>query len=113
MLDGKLAAYGPLPSLQLTTNWHWENLGPATSKNTIDLNLRCAGGRADADSRMTFGASDPVFWRGSVPLRLEKNRLADGTLIEPGQWLFFALDCPALFIDTLPDMLRPFGLSGG
>ena len=113
VLDGKLVAYGPAQALQVTTNWHLENLGPATSPNSIDFGLRYAEGRAEVDGKAVFGVSDPVVLRASLPSRLEKRRLVDRTVIDPTKPLSFALDFPALFADKLPNMLRPLGASGG
>ncbi len=113
VLAGKLAAYGPVASLQVTTDWHLQNLTPAPSSNAIDLDLRYDQGRAQANLRATFGVSAPIVARTSLPLRLEKKRWADGSLINPAKALSFSLDCLALFPATLPEKLRAFGVSGG
>ncbi len=113
MLDGKLAAYGPLASLQLTTEWHLQNLGPATTDNSIDFDLRCDNGRANANLGAIFGVSAPLTAHASLPLRLARRRLGNGTLVDPAKALSFTLDCPALFLAMLPEKLRPLGASSG
>jgi hypothetical protein len=113
VLDGKLAAFGPLPMLQLTTSWHLENIGPGSPKNAVDFACRYAGGRAEVDATATFGVSDPITLRASLPLRLEKRRFTEGGLIDPENPFSVALDFPALFFETMPNELRPLGLSSG
>lgn len=126
LLEGKLAAFGALPSLQLTTNWHLENFEPnadsgddkardsgASSKNSIDFQCTYGDGRVDADARAVFGVSDPVTLRASLPLRLEKGRIAAGTMLDLAEQFSVALDFPALFFDTLPNDPRPLGAESG
>ena len=113
MLDGKLAAYGPLASLQLTTDWHLQNLGPATTRNSIDFDLRYDSGRANANLRALFGVSAPLTAHASLPLRLEKRRLENGVPVDPAKPFSFTLDCPALFLAMVPEKLRPLGASSG
>jgi hypothetical protein len=112
VVDGKLAAFGPLHSLQVTTSWRLENLGPAASSNSIDFEGHYADGRAEVKTTAIFGVSDPVTLRAWLPLQLEKDRLAAGTVIEPGGQFSIAIDCPALFLETLPNDLR-FGAESG
>jgi hypothetical protein len=112
VLDGKLAAFGPLRSLQVTTSWRLENLGPATSSNSIDFEGRYADGRAEAKTTAIFGMSDPVTFRAWLPLQLEKSRIAAGTVIDPVDQFSVAIDCPALFLETLPNDLRFSAESG-
>ena len=117
VLDGKLAAFGPLRSLQLTTTWRLENLGPATAKNAIDFQGRYADGRADLDAQATFGVSGPITLRAWLPLLLEKGHLAEGKVIDPTEQFLLRIDCPALFLETLPNEWRWGGdrglVSGG
>jgi hypothetical protein len=106
VLDGKFAAFGPLRSLQLTTSWRLENLGPAATKNVIDLEGRYADGRADVDAKAIFGVSEPVTLQAWLPLLLEKSRLATGKVINPVEQFLLKIDCPALFLGTLPNEWR-------
>ncbi|MEO7166778.1 MAG: hypothetical protein ABI016_07040 [Chthoniobacterales bacterium] len=112
VLDGKLAAFGRAQSLQVATNWRLENFGSGKTDNAIDLQGRYAEGRAEVMANATFGVSAPVVWQASLPLRLEKDRLADGSLFTRGDWFSSALDYPALFLDSLPNELR-FGAREG
>lgn len=106
VLDGRLAAFGPLPSLQVTTSWRLENLGPATSRNSIDFQGFCADSRVDAKATAVFGVSDPLTLRAWLPLRLGKSSLAAGTIVDPTDQFWVAIDCPALFLAMLPNDLR-------
>ena len=106
VLDGKVAAFGPLRSLQLTTTGHLENLGPAAANNAIDFQGRYADGRADVDVKATFGVSEPVTLRAWLPLLPEKGRLAAGTVLDPAEQFLLKIDCPALFLETLPNEWR-------
>lgn len=112
-LSGKLAAYGPLASLQVTTNWRAQNLGPATSPNEIDFDLHLEDARADAKLRAAFGVSSPLTAEASVPLRLEKNRFADGSWMNLTAPFSLRVDCPALFPEMLPAKWRPHGVTSG
>ena len=78
-LSGKVAAYGPLAGLQLTTAFQLHNFGRADRPNELDFDLRSQDGRADAGFRASFGVSTPVTAAASIPVRLEKKRLADGS----------------------------------
>ena len=79
-LSGQLAAYGPLAALQLKTT-KWRLLIPRRRRSLTSFNfdLRAQDGRADANLRATFRVSAPLTATASVPLRLEKSRLADGS----------------------------------
>ncbi len=117
VLDGKLAAFGALPSLQVTTTWRLANLGSYRASNAIDFQGRYVGGRADMEAMATFGVSQPIRLRASLPLRLKKSQIAAGTMLDPAHPFFAGMDCPALFLEDLPNELR-FGaerglLSGG
>ena len=117
VLDGKLAAFGPLRSLQLTLRGQLENLGPATAKNRIAFQAQYADKRADLDAKATFGVSDPITLSAWLPLRLQKDRFADGIVIDPAGQFLLKIDCPALFLDTLPNEWRWYAnrglISGG
>ena len=106
VLDARLAAFGPLRSLQLTTTGHLENLGPATAKNAIQFQGQYADGRADLEVKASFGVSSPVTLRAWLPLLAEKDRLAAGTALDPTEQFLLKLDCPALFLETLPNEWR-------
>ncbi|MGI8431489.1 MAG: hypothetical protein ACR2MW_04250, partial [Chthoniobacterales bacterium] len=112
-LAGKLAAYGPLPALQLTTAWQLQNLGPATAPNDLDFELRIVGGSAEANLRATFGASAPVVLRATLPLQLTRDRLADRSFVRRDERFSVALDFPALFPALLPEILRPLPARSG
>ena len=113
VLDGKVAAYGAQRSLQVTINGQLENLGPTNVPNATEFGLRYADGRAEVDAKAIFGASDPCTLRASLPLRLEKRYLQDRALIDPNTFFSLALDCPALFFETTPNLMRPLGASSG
>ncbi|MGH7937648.1 MAG: hypothetical protein ACRD5Z_14565, partial [Bryobacteraceae bacterium] len=81
-LNGELAAYGPLASLQLTTDWHLKNLGPSSVANAIDADLHYDNGHADANLRSTFGVSAPVVVQASLPLRLNKESLRAKSIVD-------------------------------
>ena len=112
VLDGKLAAFGPLRSLQVTTNWRLEDFGAASPHNLIDFYGYYSDGQADADATATFGISDPVNARVTLPLRLTKDRLADGTVLDQTAPFSVTIDCPAVFLDSLPNEWR-FGAARG
>lgn len=113
ILDGKLAAYGPLASLQVTTKWRLENSGPAATANATDFDLRYQDGQVAANLRAVFGFSAPVVAQASLPLRLEKGRLHGLNFLEWEQPFSATVSSPALFLATLPDKLRPLGASSG
>ncbi len=113
LLSGKLAAYGPLSALQLTTNWRLQNLGPSAKPNTIDFDSHIEGGRADANLRAQFGVSAPLRVSTSLPLRLEKKSFEDGSIVDQTKPFWLTLDCPALFPSMMPEKLRPFGVKSG
>lgn len=106
VLSGKVAAFGPLRSLQLTVTGQLENLGPTTSANAINFQSRYADGRADLDVKAIFGVSEPLTLRAWLPLLLEKNRIAAGTVLDPAEQFLLKIDCPALFLETLPNEWR-------
>ncbi|MEO6871608.1 MAG: hypothetical protein ABI233_05245 [Chthoniobacterales bacterium] len=113
MLDGKLAVYGPLASLQVTTKLHLENPGPAVTANATDFDLRYQGGQVAANLRAVFGFSAPVIAHASLPVHLEKNRVRDLKFLERALPFSVSVSCPALFLTTLPDRLRPLGATSG
>jgi hypothetical protein len=112
ILNGKLAAFGPLRALQVTTSCQLQNFGTGAPPNTLDLEAHYFEGHAEGELTAGFGISTPVYARASVPLRLEKNRFATGTLLDETAPFSFSLDCPALFLETLPDEWR-FGFRNG
>ena len=112
-LSGKLAAYGPLTNLQLTTNCQLKNFGHGTQPNEVGFNLRSQDGRADAELRATFGVSAPVIAAASVPVRLDKNRLADGSWLNPDAPFSARVDFPALFPGMMPAQWRPLTANNG
>ncbi len=106
ILDGKLAAFGLLGGLQVTTDWRLENFGATRSPNAIDFHGRLGDGRMESEATAKFGVSDPVSGYASLPLLLEKKRLESGTWIAPAAPLSANLDFPALFLETLPNEWR-------
>jgi hypothetical protein len=106
ILDGKLAAFGILRALQVTTTFRLESLGREPTNSSIDFRSWLADGRIEADATAIFGMSDPVTWRASLPVRLEKKRLEAGTALDRAEAFSVALDCPALFLETLPNEWR-------
>ncbi len=107
ILNGKLAAFGLLRTLQVTTDWRLENVGAEATPNVIDFHGRLEGGRVDAQANAKFGVSGPVNGWASLPLRLEKKQLQAGNWLDPGASVFAGVSCPALFLETLPDEWRP------
>ncbi len=101
-LDGKLAAFGPLRALQVTANWRLENVGTEASPNTIDFEGRLEGGRLEAGATARFGVSSPVSAQASLPLRLTKKELDAGDWLDPAGPLSAKVECPALFLESLP-----------
>ena len=106
VLTGKLAAFGPLRTLQVTTNWRLENFGKASQPHAIDFYAHYAGGKMDAEATATFGVSSPITMRAWLPLRLEKARLGNGTILDRDAPFSFSLEWPALFLETLPNDWR-------
>src|SRR4029078_3871784 len=73
VLTGKLAAFGVLRELQLTTDWRLENFGGTKAdSNAIDFHGRLEDSRLETETTATFGLSDPVRPRPSLPLRLQQ-----------------------------------------
>ncbi|MGH8162822.1 MAG: hypothetical protein ACREP1_00640, partial [Rhodanobacteraceae bacterium] len=112
-LEGKLAAYGPLASLQLTTDWHLRNLGPSSVGNTFDFDLHYDDERADASLRSTLGISAPLVVQASLPLRLNRRTLRAGAIVDPTQPFSVEVDCPGLFLETLPKKWQLLGAKSG
>ena len=106
VLYGKVAAFGPLPSLQLTMDAQLQNLGPSAESNAINFRTHYADGRADLDLKAIFGVSAPLTAKAWLPLLLNKSSLAAGNVLEPAEQLFLKIDCPALFLETLPNDWR-------
>ena len=112
VLDGKLAAFGSLPTLQLTTDLRMENLGPATNGNALRLQAHLADGRVEADGSAQFGVSDPVTLRTSLPLVLKKNQMKAGRILDRSAPASLVVESPALFLEALPNEWRR-GATGG
>jgi hypothetical protein len=106
ILDGKLAAFGLLRALQVTTTFRLEGLGREPANSSIDFHGRLADSRIEADATAFFGISNPVALRASLPVRLEKKQLQAGTAFDRAKPFSLALDCPALFLETLPNEWR-------
>ena len=112
ILDGKLAAFGLLRVLQVTTTFRLESPGREPTNSSIDFHGRLADERIEANTTALFGMSNPVTLRASLPVRLEKKRLEAGTALDRAEPFSVALDCPALFLETLPNEWR-FGATHG
>jgi len=84
ILDGKLAAFGPLRALQVTTDWRLENLGSTSKPNAVDFHGRLADGRLDGEGSAKFGVSDPVIGRAGALLTIH-NLAAQFALSETAQ----------------------------
>ena len=112
-LNGKLAAYGALASLQLTTDWHLKNLGPSSAGNALDFDLHYDHRRADANLRATFGVSAPLVVQASLPLRLNRRSLRAKSIVDRTQPFSVEADCPALFLETLPEKWQLLGAKRG
>jgi hypothetical protein len=111
VLSGKLVGFGPLGELQLTNHWSLENFGGASPANRLDFEARYAEGRADGVANAFFGKSAPVRARFSLPIRLEKNRLREG-IFDHQAAFYCTVDCPALWLETLPRKWRLNALNG-
>ncbi|MDQ3116952.1 MAG: hypothetical protein M3Q86_10135 [Verrucomicrobiota bacterium] len=107
VLDGKLAAFGLLRTLQVTTDWRLQNVGTEAAPNAIDFSGRLEGGRLEASASAKFGVSEPVSAQVWLPLRLEKKQLEAGNWLDPAAPLFASVACPALFLETLPNEWQP------
>jgi hypothetical protein len=112
ILDGKLAAFGLLRSLQVTTTLRLESVGRVPTNSSIDFHGRLADSRIDADATALFGTSSPITLRASLPVRLEKKRVEAGTALDPTKPVSAVFDCPALLLETLPREWR-VGAEGG
>ncbi len=112
-LSGKLAVYGPLAALQLTTHWRLQNLGPAPQPNELIFDLWSQDGRAEADLSASFGVSAPLTMEASIPVRLEKSRLADGSWLDRAAPFSARVDFPALFPAMMPAKWRPLDANSG
>lgn len=113
IVSGKLAAYGPLASLQLTTSCQIQNFGGAPQPDELVFDLRSQGGRADAELRATFGVSAAVTAAASVPVRLEKRNLADGSWLNRSGPFSAHVNFPALFPAMMPGAWRPLTANSG
>ncbi len=112
ILDGKLAAFGLLRALQVTTTFRLESPGLEPTNSSVDFHGRLADARIEASATALFGMSNPVTLRASLPVRLEKKRLEAGTVLDRAEPFSVTLDCPALFLETLPNEWR-FGAARG
>jgi hypothetical protein len=102
-LDLRLAAYGPLNSLQIASSGRVTNLGSDAPNDSIDLEAHYAEGRAEMRAKGTFGGSDPVMISFSLPLRLKKEQLLAGGVLDRSAPFSCNINCPALFLQDLPN----------
>jgi hypothetical protein len=106
ILEGKLAAFGPLGVLQVTTDWRLENFRTPSPPNRFDLQGRLEGGHLTLQTNAQFGVSNPVTARAWLPVRQQKKAIAEGQVLDPDQPFSASIEFPALFLDTLPDEWR-------
>jgi hypothetical protein len=78
-------------------------LGGSRRKVQSIFHGRLADSRIEADATALFGISNPVTLRASLPVQLERKRLQAGTALDRAKPFFLSLDCPALFLETLPN----------
>ncbi len=112
ILSGKLAAYGPLRSVQVTTNGQLEKIDGSIEPSALRFSGHLDGGRLEAEMKASFGVSAPVRTQLSLPLLVEKKAWAQGQWLDLRKPMAATIDCPALFAQTLPNDWRP-GLEDG
>lgn len=112
LLGGRLAAFGSLGELQVMANGRLENFGSGSAGDSGDFAARYAAGQATIEATANFGHSAPVTLELSLPLRLEKERLTSGRVLDSAAPFSFTFNCPALFLEDLPDELRPWAGRG-
>ncbi|MGI8891635.1 MAG: hypothetical protein ACR2G0_12750 [Chthoniobacterales bacterium] len=112
VLTGRLAAFGVLSSLQITSTGHVEIPGRETEKSILDFSGRLASGLLEAEAKAGFGVSNPVTANASLPLNLGKKKWANGGLLDFSKPLSIRVDCPALFLETLPNEWYPGKAAG-
>lgn len=112
ILSGKLAAYGPLGSLQVTTDGQLEKIDGGIEPSALRFSGHLDGGRLEAEMKASFGVSTPVTAQLSLPMKVEKNAWAQGQLLDRHKAMAATIDCPVLFAQTLPNDWRP-GLEDG
>ena len=105
ILDGELAAFGLLRALQVTTTFRLEGIGREPTNSSIDFHGRLADNQIEADAT-AFRDLQSGCLRASLPVRLEKKQLEAGTAFDRAKPFSLALDCPALFLETLPNEWR-------
>jgi hypothetical protein len=117
-LNGNLAAYGTLNSLQLTTKWHFQDFdfqttGAPRGKNVFDLDLvygnRIAAIKADA----LLSGSDTINVRANIPLLLDKKHLRQSWPIATDLPFSATLDFLAVSLEKLPQKIWPLQNSAG
>jgi hypothetical protein len=107
VLSGKLAAFGPLRTLQVTTNWRLENFARESPPQAIDFSAHYAEKKMDAQATARFGVSEPITIHAWFPLRMEKTRIGNGTILDRDAPFSLSVEYPALFLQTLPNEWRP------
>ncbi|CAN5456725.1 hypothetical protein BH20VER3_BH20VER3_23050 [soil metagenome] len=112
ILEGKLAAYGALRTLQVTTEGRLEKIRPGLEPSRLNFSARLDDGRLEAEMTARFGVSAPVTGQASLPLQMEKSRWARQGMLDPRKPFSVTVDCPALFLESLPDQWRP-GVAAG
>jgi hypothetical protein len=112
MLDLRLTGFGPINTLRLTSSGSLSRLEQGTPNDSIDLDAQCSDGRAQIRAAAKFGSSDPLTLSASLPLRLDKKHLLAGTVLDRNTPFSCKVDCPALFLDQLPNEWRTWAAAG-
>lgn len=116
VLEGKVAAFGSLGALQITGGGRLQNFGGASSKDMLVFDGHYIDGRADGEATALFGKSSPVWANASIPLRLDKEHLEVGSVLDPTAPFSLTAGCSALFLEDLPNEMQswaPHGLLSG
>jgi hypothetical protein len=112
VLDGRLAAFGSLGELEATGSLRLENFGTGSPEDFCNVTGRYAAGRATIESSVGFGRSAPLTMEVSLPVQLEKEKLKSAHALDPAAPFSCDFRCPALFLEDLPDELRPWAGRG-
>jgi len=112
LLGGRVGAFGSLGELQAVAECRLENFGAGSPADSCDLTARYSAGQVIVDATAAFGHSAPITMNLSLPLRLEKERLTSGEVLDSAAPFSFTFRCPALFLEDLPDELRPWAGRG-
>ncbi len=112
VLDGRLAAFGSLGELQLTGGGRLASFGGGSPDDLVTFDAWYGQGRAQVSAAAFFGKSAPLHLDASIPLRLEKKPMENGTVLDRAAPFSLTASCSALFLENLPEKLRPFSARG-